>query len=63
MTEYSKQDGRRASIVRQLAAMTLLTERTVYRWMREPERGHYGNRARLVAAARKLGIPLPGASA
>ncbi len=49
--------------VRQLATATMLTERTVYRWLAQPERGHYGNRARLAAAAKRLGIPLPGAQA
>lgn len=54
---------RRATEVRQLAAATLLTERTVYRWLRDPGKAHFGNKARLEAAAKRMGIPLPTAPA
>lgn len=64
MSEYSKQDGKRAAIARQLARATDLTERTVYRWLANPERGHFGNRKRLAAAAKRLGLAnLSGTSA
>lgn len=62
MSEYSTEaqsERWRAQDVRALAALAMVTERTVYRWMREPERAHRGNAARLAAAALKLGIPLP----
>lgn len=42
--------------MRQLARATELTERTVYRWLKDPDRGHFGNRKRLAAAAAKLGL-------
>jgi phage antirepressor YoqD-like protein len=61
MTEYSKQSGKKALQVRQLAALTMLTERTVYRWLADPEYGHRGNRVRLAAAAKRLGIQIQAA--
>lgn len=63
MTEHSGQDGQRAATVRQLALATMLTERTVYRWLRNPERANFGNRRRLEAAAKRIGFPLPAAPA
>lgn len=64
MSEYSRKGERwRAQDVRQLAVSAMVTERTVYRWLRAPERTHRGNRMRLEAAAQLLGMQLPGAAA
>ena len=53
----------RAQDVRQIAAMVMVSERTVYRWYAAPERTHRGTRIRLEAAAKRIGAPLPKASA
>lgn len=58
--DVSQEERWFAHDVRRLAAATMVTERTVYRWYREPTRAHRGNAARLSAAAIKMGIPLPG---
>lgn len=59
LDETSQQSRWHAQDVRRLAVVAMVTERTVYRWFREPARAHKGNAARLAAAALKLGIPLP----